>query len=280
MATSDAGSAASDEDRQLDGVRVVVTGATSGIGAAMAQALLDAGASVALAARPTDRLDEMVAALRARGLDAHAVHMDVRQPSSVTLGAREAVVRLGGVDMVVNNAGIGMKTVNPHFFERPQPFFEVDPERFLDVVATNFAGYFLVSRVFALYFLEYGHGRFVNVSINHETMVREGFVPYGPSRAASEALSSVMAADLSRYGVAVNVLLPGGATDTAMIPDDLPESERGRLLRPEIMGPPVVFLASQEAEGLSGERIIAAQFEEWLAGFRARAEAHPVPPLR
>ena len=255
-------------ERALEGVRVVVTGATSGLGHAMAVALLEAGASVAMAARPTPRLDDAVAALAARGLPAVPVHLDVRDPASVTLGAREAVVALGGIDMVVNNAGIGMRTVNPHFFARPQPFFEVDPDRFADVVATNLTGYFLVSRAFCLYFLEHGHGRFVNVTINQETMVREGFCPYGPSRAASESLSEVMCEDLRRYGIAVNILAPGGATDTGMIPDGIDDELRGRLLRPEIMGPPAVFLASAEAAGLTGARIVARDFDGWLAEFR------------
>lgn len=259
----------------LSAVRAVVTGATSGIGRAVAVALLEAGAAVGLAARPTPRLDQTVSELAGRGLHAVAVPMDVRDPDAVTLGAREAVVRLGGVDFVVNNAGIGMRTVNPHFLERPQPFFEVDPRSFGEVVATNLTGYFLVARAFSLYFLEHGHGRFANVSINRETMVREGFCPYGPSRAGSEALSAIMAEDLRRYGIWVNVVLPGGATATGMIPEPVAAGRRRQLLAPEIMGPPAVFLASPDAEGLTGERIVATGFDRWLAERRAGG-----PPAR
>src|SRR5271169_6224223 len=97
----------------LAGVRVVVTGASSGLGAAMAAALLDAGATVALASRPTHRLDAAVAAHRAAGGDAHALAVDVRDPGSVRQAADAAVSTLGGVDVVVNNAGLGMRTVNP-----------------------------------------------------------------------------------------------------------------------------------------------------------------------
>ncbi|MHB8341158.1 MAG: SDR family NAD(P)-dependent oxidoreductase [Mycobacteriales bacterium] len=253
----------------------MVTGATSGIGAAMAAALLEAGATVAMAARPGPRLDEAVNSLAGRGLAAQAMALDVRDSSSVTTAAEALLVQWGGVDVVVNNAGIGMRTVNPRFFDDPRPFFEVAPEGFVDVVATNLTGYFLVARAFAPVFVEQCHGRFVNISMNHETMRRRGFVPYGPSRAGAEALSLIMAEDLRPYGVAVNILLPGGATATGMIPDGLPDPARQSLLPPEIMGPPAVFLASPEAAEVTGERIVATDFDSWLARFRSHPRRSP-----
>jgi gluconate 5-dehydrogenase len=254
---------------ELRGIRAVVTGATSGLGAAMAEALLEAGATVALAARPGPRLDEVVARQRQRGLAAEAMAVDVRDPASVDGAARSLLERWGNLDLVVNNAGIGMRTVNPRFFEDPRPFFEVSPEGFMDVIATNLTGYFLVARAFAPVFVEFRGGRFVNISMNHETMRRRGFVPYGPSRAGAEALSLVMTEDLRPYGIAVNMLLPGGATKTGMIPEGLGESVRRSLLDPKIMGPPVVFLASPEAAGITGERIVAKDFDLWLADFHS-----------
>lgn len=105
-------------------------------------------------------------------------------------------------------------------------------------------------------------------------MRRRGFVPYGPSRAGAEALSLIMTEDLRPFGITVNMLLPGGATVTGMIPDGLPDVARRSLLGAEVMGPPIVFLASDEADGLSGERIVAKDFESFLADFRS------TPPLR
>jgi gluconate 5-dehydrogenase len=114
--------------------------------------------------------------------------------------------------------------------------------------------------------LRAGEGRVINISMNHSTMTRRGFVPYGPSRAGAEALSRIMAADLADTPVRVNLLLPGGATATGMVPDEaLTESMRGSLIDPAVMGPPIVWLASPAAADVHDERIVAVEFEEWLA---------------
>jgi NAD(P)-dependent dehydrogenase (short-subunit alcohol dehydrogenase family) len=173
--------------------------------------------------------------------------------------------RLGGIDLLVNNAGIGMRTVNPRFLSDPQPFWEVAPHGLRDVFETKVTGSFLMTRAVVPLMLEQGGGRIVTISMSEATMVRRGFVPYGPSGAAVEALSRVMAADLADSPVTVNLLLPGGATDTGMIPDDTPAEARERLLDPAIMGPPIVWLASPAAAGVHDERIVAAEFEQWLA---------------
>ncbi len=175
--------------------------------------------------------------------------------------------RLGGIDLLVNNAGIGMRTVNPAFMTEPRGFWTVSPEGFRDVIATNLTGYFLVARAITPRMLDVGGGRIVNVSVNQGTMTRAGFVPYGPSRAGTEALSRVMAADLRGTPVTVNLLLPGGATRTGMVPDPGAAGLRN-LLEPEIMGPPAVWLASAEASGVTDERIVATEFDQWLSNRR------------
>jgi NAD(P)-dependent dehydrogenase (short-subunit alcohol dehydrogenase family) len=107
--------------------------------------------------------------------------------------------------------------------------------------------------------------------VNDSTMHRAGFVPYGPSRAGSEALSRIMAADLRDTGVTVNLLLPGGATITGMLPAGAVPPSQG-LLKPTVMGPPIVWLASDEATDVHDERIVAAEFERWLRDRKADTE--------
>jgi gluconate 5-dehydrogenase len=259
---------------ELNGVHAVVTGATSGLGAAMAEALLQAGATVAVAARPGERLNRAVEHWRGLDLDAEAVPLDVRDPDSAAAAAATIAERWPSLDLLVNNAGIGMRTVNPRFITDPQPFWEVPLDGFRDVIDTNLTGYFIVARAFTPLLLRQGRGRLVNVTVNLETMRRRGFVPYGPSRAGAESLSLIMTEDLRPRGISVNLLLPGGATLTGMIPEGLSEEQRAALLPAEVMGPPILFLASREAEGVTGERIVARDWEQWLAAHRGQEIAH------
>ncbi len=247
---------------QAHGVRVLITGGTTGLGAAMATALLDAAATVAVTSRDAARAE---AAARKLGRGAIGIGMDVRNEDAVERGVDQAFARLGGLDVLVNNAGIGMRTVNPRFITEPQPFWMVSPEGFRDVVATNLSGYFLVARAVVPRLLAAGGGRVVNVSMNHATMNRKGFVPYGPARAGAEALSRVMAADLAGSTVTVNLLLPGGATLTGMIPEDLPEEMLSRLLPASVMADPIRWLCSPAAAGVHDQRIVASEFASWLA---------------
>jgi gluconate 5-dehydrogenase len=137
------------------------------------------------------------------------------------------------------------------FMTDPQPFWGVDPERFCDLFTTNVTGYFLLAREVAPAMIEARKGKIINVSVSESTTRRAGFIPYGPSRAATDALSHVMAADLASTGVTVNLLAPGGATATGMIPDDIGEDVRSSLLDPAIIGPPIRWLASADSDGFS-----------------------------
>jgi gluconate 5-dehydrogenase len=249
---------------QLDGVRALITGSTSGLGLAMARGLADGGARVVITGRSTERAREIAADVPG----AIGVGLDTRNEAQVEEVVAALCRDLGGIDLLVNNAGIGMRTVNPAFVTHPQGFWEVPAEAFRDVVDTNLTGYFLVARTVVPRMLEAGSGRVVNVSMNHSTMNRRGFVPYGPSRAGAEALSRIMAADLGDTPIRVNILLPGGITATGMLDDvELPES--AHVLPAEIMQEPIRWLASPEAADVHDERIVAVGFPAWLEEHRA-----------
>jgi NAD(P)-dependent dehydrogenase (short-subunit alcohol dehydrogenase family) len=242
----------------LGGIRVLVTGATGGLGAAMAAALAEAGARVMVTGRDQARAEATATQLGASVIPCQLEVRDERSVAACVARARDA---WGGIDMLVNNAGIGMRTVNPRFLSEPQPFWEVAPAGFRDVVETKVVGCFLVAREVVPLMLREGGGRVVNISMNQQTMVRRGFVPYGPAGAGVEALSRVMAADLAGSSVTVNILLPGGATRTGMVPDEAPAEVRASLLDPAVMGPPIVWLASDQAAGVHDRRIVATEFD-------------------
>jgi NAD(P)-dependent dehydrogenase (short-subunit alcohol dehydrogenase family) len=244
---------------QLSGTRVLVTGGTSGLGRAMAHALTQAGARVAVTSRDRERARATAAELGALG-----VELDARDAGSVAAAVDGVYELLGGLDVLVNNAGIGMRTVNPRFLTEPQPFWEVSPAGFRDVLETKATGTFLVAREVVPRMLSAGSGRLVTISMSEQTMTRRGFVPYGPSGAAVEAMARVMAADLADTPVTANMLLPGGATASGMIPDEVRDELRANLLDPAIMGPPIVWLASPDAAGVHDERIVARDFDDWL----------------
>jgi NAD(P)-dependent dehydrogenase (short-subunit alcohol dehydrogenase family) len=246
----------------LRGTRALVTGGTDGLGRAMARALAEAGASVVLTSRDRTRAERVAAELRGHAI---GIELDVRDEAGVAAGVEDVFTRLGGLDLLVNNAGIGMRTVNPRFMTDPMPFWKVPPAGFRDVLETKATGTFLVAREVVPRMLDAGGGQVVTISMNEQTMTRRGFVPYGPSGAAVEALGRVIAADLAGTPVRANLLLPGGATATGMIPEGMSEQARAGLLDPAIMGPPIVWLASPEAAGVHDERIVASRFEEWLA---------------
>jgi NAD(P)-dependent dehydrogenase (short-subunit alcohol dehydrogenase family) len=240
----------------LQSIRVLVTGGTNGLGRAMATALVSAGAQVVLTSRDRARAEAAAAAIGGIG-----VELDVRHEHSIRSGVEAVYEQLGGLDVLVSNAGIGMRTVNPRFMTEPSPFWEVSPDGFRDVFETKVTGSFLVARAVTPRMLQAGGGRIVMISMNEQTMVRRGFTPYGPSGAAVEALARVMAADLAGTTVTVNILLPGGATATGMIPDEVTDEVRAQLLDPDIMGPPIVWLCSEASAGLHNQRIVATEFD-------------------
>ncbi len=116
---------------QLSGTRVLVTGGTTGLGRAMAQALAQAGARVAVTSRHLERAQATASEL---GAGALGVELDVREDSSVSAAVDSVYGMLDGLDVLVNNAGIGMRTVNPRFMTEPHRFWEVPPAGFRDVL--------------------------------------------------------------------------------------------------------------------------------------------------
>ena len=254
----------------ITGKRVLVTGATSGLGLAMAQALLKEGAKVLITGRDQKKIDQAVSSVKSFPGECVGALIDVRDELSIEKGLAGMVKRWGSIDVLINNAGIGMQTVNPNFLIDPKPFWEISSPGFRDLVDTNLTGYFLVAKAVVPYFLKNGGGRIINISVSEGTKKRKGFIPYGPSRAGTESLSHIMAQDLQGRGVTVNLLQPGGPTDTGMVPEESRPKMAAQFLRPEVMADPVLFLCSTESNGLNDEHIVAKDFQTWKTNWLDR----------
>jgi len=236
----------------------IVTGGGRGIGRAIAEALAAEGARVVVTAAREQREIEAVAAK----IGGAAVLADVASRDAVQRLVDAVLSQFGRIDILVNNAARGMKFVNASFMTDPRPFWEADPDAWRMVIDTNVSGVFLMTRSVIPHMLARRAGRIINVSINRETMRRKGFTPYGPSKAALESMNEIWAQDLEGTGITMNLLLPGGATDTGMIPDSFPAAKRKELIDPAVMGPPAVYLASDEAGGVNGQRIVATEWRK------------------
>jgi 3-oxoacyl-[acyl-carrier protein] reductase len=253
----------------------LVTGGGRGLGRAMARGLIEAGARVVLAAARERAEIERVAAEAPQGMAA-AVVADVTKEEDCERLVDETLKRFGKLDVLINNAGRGMKYVSERFLTEPTRFWETDPRIWRMVIDANVNGPFLMARAAAPPMLKAGWGRIVNVSMSYATMRRKGFSPYGPSKAALESETLIWAQDLEGTGITVNAALPGGATLTGMIPDSFPQAERRRLIDPDIVVPVVVWLASEASAGVTGMRFDASRWRADLpADEAARLCARP-----
>jgi 3-oxoacyl-[acyl-carrier protein] reductase len=248
----------------LDDKVALVTGGGRGLGRAMALGLARAGARVVVAAARERAEIERVAAEAPKNAIAAFV-ADVTKADDCARLVDETIKRFGKLDVLVNNAGRGMKYVSESFLTEPTRFWETDPEVWRMVIDANVNGPFLMARAAAPAMLRAGWGRIVNVSMSYATMRRKGFSPYGPSKAALESETLIWAQDFEGAGITVNAVLPGGATLTGMIPNSFPEAERRRLLNPDIVVPIVVWLASEASAGVTGKRFDASQWRTDLS---------------
>ena len=253
-------------EKVLEGKVAIVTGAASprGLGRAMTEALVRAGARVSMMDINQQWLDESSNYMREIGGD-DCVMTQIVDVTSITEAERSialTIKELGGLHILVNNAGIAPRNMLMGG-ETKNNFWEVSPQEWDRVVAVNSSGPFYMTRTAVPHMLTQGWGRIIGVTTSMNTMYREGGTPYGPSKAAHEALVAMASRELEGTGVTVNVLVPGGMASTDLIPDDA-DHERANMIQPEVMQAPVVWLASEASDGINGRRFIGYYWNEDL----------------
>jgi NAD(P)-dependent dehydrogenase (short-subunit alcohol dehydrogenase family) len=191
-------------EKALSGQVAVVTGASSGLGRRFATVLSEAGASVALAARRTDRLEAAVAEIEAAGGKAFAIALDVADTAAIGAALDKVEQALGPVSIMINNAGVGGDGLA----------LEMTEEAFDTAFAVNVRGVFMGAREAAKRMLasgvaDRGDARIINIASIAANTQFAGLSVYGASKAAVQSLTKGLAREWARSGIAVNAISPG-----------------------------------------------------------------------
>ncbi|MGB9643996.1 MAG: SDR family oxidoreductase [Stellaceae bacterium] len=252
----------------------IVTGAAGGIGRAMVRGLLAAGIRVAGVDRDREPLDALAASAREQGKADYllTIRTDLTNDSATEEITKATRVRFGRIDILVNNAGIGPGSIRPDSWQRPLKFWEITPDQWRLFVAVHTTAPLALANAVVPEMMRQRWGRIINVTTSLGTMINAGSPTYGPSKAALEALSAIMAKDVEGTGVTVNVLVPGGVTNTPMISDEA-GFERASLIQPEVMAPPLVWLVSDAAGKVTGRRFLAVHWDTGLPPEQAAEKA-------
>ena len=255
---------------QASGRVAIITGAGRGIGRAMALGLIEAGLRVLASDIDADVLESLRRDAESRGPGERIAILaaDVGRDESAEAIVGAALARFGRLDVLVNNAGLGPNTVRPGAVPG-KDFRDMAPADFRRIIEVNTIAPFLMTRAAVKPMIEQRWGRIINVTTSLDSMWRKGMLPYGGSKAANEAHCCIMAEELQGTGVTVNILVPGGPVNTRLVGNSFTDEQKRRLIQPEIMVPPLLWLVSDEANAVTGRRFIAAFWDRALPAAEA-----------
>ncbi len=234
---------------------IVVTGASRGLGRAMAKRFAEEGARVVLTARDGEQLDAVAADLSGESL---VVPADVRDSDDVERVIDRTLERFGRLDTLVNNAGVSLLHKADH--DELSDITEDEWDRLLEV---NLKGVFLFTRAAVPHLYEQGHGAIINISSGLGRRAIPGAAAYVSSKWGLEGLTRATALESEPYGVTVNGLDPGGRVNTD-IWAHLSAAEREEILQPDVMNDAAVLLAAKGPDGVTGESMAAEEWEQRL----------------
>lgn len=237
----------------IQGQGALVTGASRGLGRALAEQLAARGARVALVARELGPLRDVVAAIRGRGGDAHAVAGDISDKAAIHRIAGQAQGLVGEIAIAIHNAS----TLGPTPLRL---LLDTECEDLAAVLETNLIGPFRLTKVLAGAMAIRGAGVIVHVSSDAAVEPYPRWGAYGASKAAQDHLSRILAAELDGTGVRVLAVDPG-EMDTAMHAAAIPDADRATLQAPAAVAARIVQMIEDGARAPSGARLVAPRWE-------------------
>jgi NAD(P)-dependent dehydrogenase (short-subunit alcohol dehydrogenase family) len=238
---------------KIQGQGALVTGASRGLGRALAEQLAARGARVALVAREVGPLRDAVGQIRARGGDAHAIIGDIADQTAIHAIAGQAQGLVGEIAIAIHNAS----TLGPTPLRL---LLDTECEDLAQVLETNLIGPFRLTKILAGAMAIRGAGVIVHVSSDAAIEPYPRWGAYGASKAAQDHLSRIFAAELDGTGVRVLAVDPG-EMDTAMHAAAIPEAERATLQRPEDVAARIVQMIEDDARAPTGARLVAPRWE-------------------
>jgi NAD(P)-dependent dehydrogenase (short-subunit alcohol dehydrogenase family) len=237
----------------LEGKAAIVTGASRGLGAALAEELAGRGARVVLVARGKDKLDQVAAGIRSRGGTAHVLPADISDKQAIYPLAGAAAALVGPIDLLVHNASL----------LGPTPLrllLDTECEDLSRVLETNLVGPFRLTKIVAGSMALRGEGTIVHVSSDASVAAYPRWGAYSVSKAAFDHLARIFAAELGDMGVRIFSVDPG-EMDTAMHADAMPDADRSTLALPQVVARRIVSMI-EKGTVAPGARVEAAAFAE------------------
>ena len=233
----------------LQGQVAIVTGASRGLGRAIALALAEEGAALALVARNGQALNEVATQIEQMGREVLVVACDVRDAAQIKTLIDRTLAEWSRIDVLVNSAGIALR----------RPLVETDAQDWDAVLDTLLKGTFLVTQAVLPTMIAAKRGNIINLIAPLDKIVAPGLSAYAAAKFGVAGLTQTLGKELRRYGININGLHPGGFADTAMVRETVPEL-KDNLLDPSTITPAAVALATQPPRGLTGSTVDA---QEW-----------------
>lgn len=245
---------------------VLITGGSRGFGWFIAESLLKSKSKVAITAssgnqelnKAKSKAEEI-----SKSNNCLPIIADVRNWEDCKMTVNKVINQFGRIDVLINNAGKGSREYRIDYLDKNKTtkFWDIPTDSWNSIINTNLTGSFHMTKAVIPQMIKQKFGKVFSISTSLTTMIGTGLSPYGASKAGLELSHITWARELLEHKIDINILLPGGASDTDFIPASMVPGKVGnrqdKILPGDVIVPPAIWLCSDETNGITGRRIIA-----------------------